>query len=117
MTNPPTPERLEEWTSTAQELALENWDDAKIAAHLRKRGCESGLAEAITKQVQKSARRHGRKAGLISIITGFAILLGFAVMILGFAGSGVAVFAPKLGLLALAAVGLIFYGFCQLLFG
>jgi hypothetical protein len=112
-----TPELVHEWTDKAQELAIENWDSAKIVAYLRKRGCDAQLAEAITKSVQKRARAHGRKTGVVSIVTGTIILLAFAGMILGLAGTGVAIFAPKLALVAVGAAGMIIYGIFQVLFG
>lgn len=112
-----TPELVHEWTGQAQELAIENWDSAKIIAYLRKRGCDAQLADAITRSVQKRARAHGRKTGVVSIVAGSIILLAFAGMILGLAGSGVAIFAPKLVLVAIGAAGMIIYGVFQVLFG
>ena len=116
MDTQPAPEKLQQWADTAQELALEGWDDSRIAAHLKKRGCDPKLAAELTKAVIKAARSHNRKAGLRSIIVGIVILVGFAGFVLS-ASPGVHVFAPKLILLPLAALGMIAYGFFQLLFG
>ena len=112
-----TPEKLQQWTETAQELALENWDDSKIVAHLKKRGCEPQLAAVIAKAVIKAARSHNRRAGLRSIVIGAVVLVGFAAFILSMGQTGVHLFAPKLLLVPLAAMGMIGYGIFQLLFG
>src|SRR3954470_21008517 len=103
MDTQPAAEKLQQWAETAQELALEGWDDTKIVAHLKKRGCEPKLASDLAKAVIKAARSHNRKAGLRSIIVGIVILVGFAGFILS-ASPGVHIFAPKLILLPLAAL-------------
>jgi len=117
MDNQPSPEKVQQWANTAQELALEGWDDSKIVAHLRKRGCDEKFAAELTQAVIKAARRHNRKTGFRSIVTGILILVGFGAFVLSAGSSGVHVFAPKLILLPLAALGMIAYGVFQLLFG
>lgn len=117
MDKQPTPEQLQQWTETAQELALEEWDEARIVAHLKKRGCDPALGAQLTKAVYKHVRKHNRKTGLRSIILGVVILAGFGAFVLAVGNTGVHVFAPQLLLVPLAAVGMILYGFFQLLFG
>jgi hypothetical protein len=117
MDKQPTPEQLQQWTETAQELALEEWDDSKIVTHLKKRGCDPALAQQLVRAVYKQVRKHNRKTGLRSIILGVVILAVFGGIVLAAGSTGVHVFAPKLILLPLAALGMIAYGFFQLLFG
>jgi hypothetical protein len=117
MDKPHTQELLQQWIDTAQQLALEEWDHAKIVAHLKKRGCDPTLAATLVKEVYKRVRMHNRKVGLRAIVLGVVILVGFVGFILAMGNTGLHVFAPKLLLVPFAALGMIVYGFFKTLFG
>jgi uncharacterized protein YjeT (DUF2065 family) len=114
----PSPERIAQWEEQALALLSVRTPPDKVVAHLKYVGYPESVARDIIARNRKPAKKQLRRKGVGILLTGIGILACFLALSLIEGAMDIRVPLPaQIWWLQYFALGMIFYGILQMIFG